>query len=354
MENSREQSAATSESQQHGGHISLASSPGRSNHSSGELKSPATLELQQDAHISLASSPARSNHSSGELKPPTLQQRLEEDSPARSSVSSDRTSLSHGSFPSPNGGGEKKVTASPPQVFPDKHPTSVDELSSRSPPDDTPGGFLDKQAPPVALVNRSVQNEPPALSKKMDPRRGDRRVEEGGGGNGRRSRQSLSILRKTEREQMVKKVALGFRIFGFMFCLVSFSVMAADKNQGWSLDSFQRYKEFRYCMSVNVIGFAYSIAQAFDLIHQLATGKSIVLSRLRCYIDFAIDQMVTYLLISASSSAATRIEDWKSNWGSDKFPDMASAAVSMSFLAFAALASSSLLSGYALCTSKST
>lgn len=62
--------------------------------------------------------------------------------------------------------------------------------------------------------------------------------------------------------------------------------------------------------------------------------------------------MVTYLLISASSSAATRIEDWKSNWGSDKFPDMASAAVSMSFLAFAALASSSLLSGYALFTSK--
>lgn len=43
-------------------------------------------------------------------------------------------------------------------------------------------------------------------------------------------------------------------------------------------------------MSVNIIGFAYSIAQAFDLIHQFVKGKSFVLSRLRLYIDFAIDQ----------------------------------------------------------------
>lgn len=241
MENSRKQSAATSESQQDGGHISFASSPGRSNHSSGELNFPATLE----EHISLASSPARSNHSSGELKPHTLQQRLDEASPARSSVSSDHTSLSHGSFPSPIEGGEKKVTeAKTPQIFPDKHLTLVDEVSSRSPPEDSPEGFIDKETPPVAVVNRSVQNEPPAVSKKMDPGRGGKK--EAGGRNRRLSRQSLSILRKTEREQMVKKAALGFRIFGLMFCLVSFSVMAADKNQGWSLDSFQRYKEFRY------------------------------------------------------------------------------------------------------------
>lgn len=54
-------------------------------------------------------------------------------------------------------------------------------------------------------------------------------------------------------------------------------------------------------MSVNVIGFAYSIAQAFDLIHQLVTGKSFVLSRLRHYFDFAIDQashLIPYLSAS--------------------------------------------------------
>ncbi|KAK2994072.1 hypothetical protein RJ640_024336 [Escallonia rubra] len=63
-------------------------------------------------------------------------------------------------------------------------------------------------------------------------------------------------------------------------------------------------------------------------------------------------QMLTYLLISASSSGATRIDDWQSNWGKDKFPEMATASVGMSFLAFVAFATSSLISGYALCTSK--
>ncbi|KAL0288004.1 UNVERIFIED_CONTAM: CASP-like protein 4A3 [Sesamum calycinum] len=128
-------------------------------------------------------------------------------------------------------------------------------------------------------------------------------------------------------------------------------VMAADRNQGWALDSFDRYKEFRYCMSVNVIGFAYSAAQAFDLSYSLATGKYIVQhqQRLRYYFDFAVDQMIAYLLISASSSATIRIDDWQLNWGKDKFPDMATASISMSFLAFVALASSSLISGYALC-----
>ncbi|KAI3452424.1 hypothetical protein Pfo_030194 [Paulownia fortunei] len=207
---------------------------------------------------------------------------------------------------------------------------------------------------PLAVVNRAVLEEPKAVVTKTDPGLGV--VEGSGGGSGRRKfRPSLSILRRAKREKMVKKAALGFRVFGFLFCLVSFAVMAADRNQGWALDSFDRYKEFRYCMSVNVIGFVYSGAQAFDLSYNLATGNYIVhhQQQLRYYFDFAVDQMIAYLLISASSSAAIRVDDWQSNWGKDKFPDMATASISMSFLAFVALAISSLLSGYALCTSKS-
>jgi hypothetical protein len=53
---------------------------------------------------------------------------------------------------------------------------------------------------------------------------------------------------------MVKRALLGLRISGFVFCLISFSVMAADKAQGWALDSFHQYKEFRLvlpaCLSV--------------------------------------------------------------------------------------------------------
>lgn len=65
-------------------------------------------------------------------------------------------------------------------------------------------------------------------------------------------------------------------------------------------------------------------------------------------------QILAYLLISASSSAATRVDDWQSNWGKDQFTEMASASVGMAFLAFVAFAFSSLISGYNLCTSEST
>ncbi|MCD9558773.1 hypothetical protein HAX54_016390 [Datura stramonium] len=247
------------------------------------------------------------------------------ESPPRSSISSDQISLPHESF------------------------TLEDNKPSVAPPEKPPI--------PEAVVKRSIKEEPLALVK-ADLFVGDgaASVKEGGdGGNRRRrGRPQLSILRKLKRDEMVNKAALGFRIFGFLFCLVSFSVMAADRNQGWALDSFQRYKEFRYCMSVNVIGFVYSGAQAFDLAYQSATGKNVVQHHLRYMFDFSLDQVVTYLLISASSSAATRIDDWQSNWGKDKFPDMASASVAMSFLAFAALAFSSLVSGYVLCNSRST
>ncbi|KAE8691646.1 CASP-like protein 4A3 [Hibiscus syriacus] len=128
---------------------------------------------------------------------------------------------------------------------------------------------------------------------------------------------------------------------------------AADKSQGWALYSFYRYKEFRFCMAVNVIGFLYSGIQAYDLAYQLTSGKRKPRSHLQCYIDFALDQILAYLLISASSSAAVRVDDWQSNWGKDKFPEMARASMALSLVAYVALALSSLVSGYHLCTFKS-
>lgn len=59
-------------------------------------------------------------------------------------------------------------------------------------------------------------------------------------------------------------------------------------------------------------------------------------------------QMLAYLLISASSAAATRVDDWQSNWGKDEFTKMASASIAMSFLAFIAFAISSIISSYNL------
>ena len=49
-----------------------------------------------------------------------------------------------------------------------------------------------------------------------------------------------------KREVMAKKVAFCFRLSEVVLCLISFSVMAADKTRGWSGDSFDRYKEYRF------------------------------------------------------------------------------------------------------------
>ncbi|XP_021671301.2 CASP-like protein 4A1 isoform X2 [Hevea brasiliensis] len=94
----------------------------------------------------------------------------------------------------------------------------------------------------------------------------------------------------TKEKIMKGRALLGFRLLGLVFCLTSFSIMAADTNQGWALDSFHRYKEFRYCMSVNVMGFVYLGLQACDLAYSLATGKLVAHNQLRYYLDFSLDQ----------------------------------------------------------------
>ncbi|CAI9753931.1 unnamed protein product [Fraxinus pennsylvanica] len=182
-------------------------------------------------------------------------------------------------------------------------------------------------------------------------------VEEGyGGGGGEdevggewRSRAAgESILERSKAEFKMKKVALFFRVFEVTACLISFSVMAADKTQGWSGDSFDRYKEYRYCLCVNIIGFVYSGFQAVGLAHNLVTENHVFAGYLPYHFDFSMDQSLAYLLISASSSAATRVHDWILNWGQDEFTLLASASVGMSFMAFLAFAISSIISSFKL------
>lgn len=209
-------------------------------------------------------------------------------------------------------------------------------------------------SPVVVYTHRLVMEDVSPVGMKV-PRSGDfgggGDVEgEDGVGGERRSRAAVTaILRRSEREVMMKRAELGFRVCEAVLCLISFSVMVADKTQGWSGDSFNRYNEYRYCVAVTVIGFVYSGFQAWDLAYNLVTGKCIFSHHLRCHFDFAMDQILAYLLISASSSAATRVLNWVLNWGKDEFTEMASASIGMSFLAFGAFAFSSLISGYKLC-----
>ncbi|KAF6175856.1 hypothetical protein GIB67_003344 [Kingdonia uniflora] len=97
---------------------------------------------------------------------------------------------------------------------------------------------------PVIVVNRLIREELAAVGK-IDGVVGggrDRGVEEERGSGGRRVKTGCSRDRK---EGMVNRAALSFRVLEVVFCLISFSVMAADKTQGWAGDSFNRYKEYR-------------------------------------------------------------------------------------------------------------
>lgn len=232
----------------------------------------------------------------------------------------------------------------------------VEDMNSATAPEGSPGSVHNRPQSPVVVVKRSVRDEPMVVTK-VDPGAADNYaggvVQEGsGGGRGvvQKPRPTVLGLGRSKRESIVNRLALGLRLCGFIFCLVSFAVMAANKYKGWSLDSFDRYTEFRYCMSLNVIGFVYSGCQAIDLVYHLSTGKYVLQrDKLRCFFDFFSDQILAYLLISASSSAATRVDDWISNWGKDQFPTMATASVAISFLAFLSFAFSSFISGYTLC-----
>ncbi|XP_006581928.1 CASP-like protein 4A2 isoform X2 [Glycine soja] len=157
-------------------------------------------------------------------------------------------------------------------------------------------GKLKQFTPEKRAEHREPPENPPSAAVVMfndqaaeeDQRTAEKAVPAVGGGE-RRSR-SAAAAEGWKTDETVSKAALGFRLSEVVVCLISFSVMAADKTQGWSGDSFDRYKEYRYCLSVNIIGFAYSALQACDLTCQLATGKRLISHHLRNHFDFFMDQ----------------------------------------------------------------
>ncbi|CAD5186382.1 unnamed protein product [Musa acuminata subsp. malaccensis] len=60
------------------------------------------------------------------------------------------------------------------------------------------------------------------------------------------SRVVSGILHRDRREEAVRRTAVGARLAAAALCLVAFSVLAADRDKGWALDSYNRYKQFRY------------------------------------------------------------------------------------------------------------
>ncbi|KAG2326966.1 hypothetical protein Bca4012_035873 [Brassica carinata] len=155
---------------------------------------------------------------------------------------------------------------------------------------------------------------------------------------------------RERRDELVSIAALGFRVSEVILCVISFSIMAADKTQGWSGDSYDRYKEYRYCLAVNIIAFVYSAFEACDAALYIVKDTYMLNCGFHDIFVFSMDQLLAYLLMSASSCAATRVDDWVSNWGKDDFTQMATASIAVSFIAFVAFAVSALISSYRLFT----
>ncbi|CAL4955312.1 unnamed protein product [Urochloa decumbens] len=176
----------------------------------------------------------------------------------------------------------------------------------------------------------------------------------GGGGGGvgasvgsKRWLLSGGVPEKVRRAEL-RRAELGFRVSAAVFCLVALSVMAADTTTGWSGDSFRRYNEYRYVLAASVVAFTYSGFQLVAEVHYLVTRKHIIEAPWRSYFNLAMDQMLAYLLLSASSAALSRNGVWMSRFGGDQFTKLIDASASMAFLAFIALGLSSIISAYSV------
>ncbi|CAO2198222.1 unnamed protein product [Urochloa humidicola] len=150
------------------------------------------------------------------------------------------------------------------------------------------------------------------------------------------------------RHAELRKAELGFRVSAAVFCLVALSVMAADTTTGWSGDSFRRYNEYRYVLAASVVAFTYSGFQLVSEVHYIVTRRHIIEASWRSYFNLAMDQMLAYLLLSASSAALSRNGVWMSRFGGDQFTKLIDASASMAFLAFISLGLSSIISAYSV------
>ncbi|XP_061348584.1 CASP-like protein N24 [Gastrolobium bilobum] len=229
---------------------------------------------------------------------------------------------------------------------------SVTFYSPTAPPytSDSDSSVSDGVLPDV-VANHVVQMANRFVQTVLDPIK----VEEGT--DGENNGESDSLMYK--KEAKLYKTLLWIRIAAFVLCLKALAVMAAAKQtvlykypvKFYYVEIpeaflWYNYIEFKYSMSVNVMGFVYSGIQICDLVKYLITKKHTVDPKLRCYFNFAMDQVLAYLLISASTSAATRVHDLKTYEGIYKFIALANASVAMSFLAFWDFALATIVSGF--------
>jgi hypothetical protein len=128
---------------------------------------------------------------------------------------------------------------------------------------------------------------------------------------------------------------LLLRAAASVMSFVAVALVASCRHGDWM--EFARYPEYRCLLGASVLACVYSAAQALRGFRRSGGGLA----------GFAGDQVVAYLLITASAAAlpiTLRMRSAVLN----VFTDAMTAAISLGFIAFAALALSAMLSGFTL------
>ncbi|KAJ7517763.1 hypothetical protein O6H91_21G039300 [Diphasiastrum complanatum] len=137
---------------------------------------------------------------------------------------------------------------------------------------------------------------------------------------------------------------LAPRVAAILYSFIAFVVMAAAPQIDLKSSN---YEAFNYVLAMNIITFVYSILQVAHWAYKFKYDETVLPKLVEVFITFACDQVLAYLLMSASSSGATSaLLSKNACTGKEKFCVQIKASVSMSFLAFFSIAASSLLSGY--------
>ncbi|KAM0865673.1 hypothetical protein ACQ4PT_043120 [Festuca glaucescens] len=137
--------------------------------------------------------------------------------------------------------------------------------------------------------------------------------------------------------QVLDRIILVLRAGAALSAFVAMSLVASCRHGDWM--DFLRYQEYRYLLGVSVVAFMYSAVQALRKFRRMRRGAAHA-----SFLDFAGDQAVAYLLVTASA-AALPITIRMRSAVVNVFTDAIAASIVLGFLAFAALAFSAMLSG---------
>ncbi|SPT16145.1 unnamed protein product [Triticum aestivum] len=142
-----------------------------------------------------------------------------------------------------------------------------------------------------------------------------------------------------DQAQVLNGIVLVLRAGAALLSFVAMALVASCRHGDWM--DFLRYQEYRYLLGVSVVAFVYSAAQALKNFRRMRRGDAHA-----SFLDFAGDQAVAYLLVTASA-AALPITIRMRSAVINVFTDAIAASIALGFLAFAALALSAMFSRHA-------